>query len=300
MITKIKHFLVGTVAGIFYLFNLLWVTSSIFLVSILKIYPDKSWKSQVDYFLHNYVVGSWIRINSFIAKKISQVKFEIHFLNDCQFNKKKKYILISNHLSWADIFVLQNIFANTIPTLAFFMKKSLVWQFPIIGLAAYSLSYPLMDRAKKKTLKNKKNRLHDFHNTKNFCDNTANIPLTIVNYIESTRFTTEKREKLLSPYIHLLKPRPSMLAVAIQEMKQNLAGVIDTTIIYDQKEPCFIDFLSGKIRHIKVFVKLIDIEDIPEGDYTKNRDFRIVFQSWINNIWKEKDQLIENNCSFKA
>ena len=54
------------------------------------------------------------------------------------------------------------------------------------------------------------------------------------------------------------------------------------------------DILKGKAKQIIIDIKEVDV--LPEliGDYDNNRQFRIDFQRWLNGVWQEKDERIEN------
>ena len=54
--------------------------------------------------------------------------------DDNEFDKNAWYMAISNHQSWADIFILLVAAHKRIPLLKFFMKKELAW-IPFIFLA---------------------------------------------------------------------------------------------------------------------------------------------------------------------
>ena len=76
--------------------------------------------------------------------------------------------------------------------------------------------------AKKVTKKVLKKKPHlvsrDLERTKMACEKFKDFPVTILNFLEGTRFTTEKKIKQNSPYTNLLKPKVGGFAYALAAM----------------------------------------------------------------------------------
>ena len=68
--------------------------------------------------------------------------------NEDGFDGSKWYMAMSNHQSWADIFVLLVTANYKIPLLKFFMKKELAW-IPFIFLANKTFNMPFVNRHSK-------------------------------------------------------------------------------------------------------------------------------------------------------
>jgi 1-acyl-sn-glycerol-3-phosphate acyltransferase len=108
-------------------------------------------------------------------------------------SKKNSYLLISNHQGFLDILILQVTLDRYLPQLRYFIKQRLLWV-PILGQACYVLGYPFMKRYSKKQLaKNPENRNKDIETTRKTCERFANTPITLINYVEGTRFTEQKK-----------------------------------------------------------------------------------------------------------
>ena len=69
-------------------------------------------------------------------------KDSMQVFDNNEFDKNAWYMAISNHQSWADIFILLVAAHKRIPLLKFFMKKELAW-IPFIFLANKTLNMPL-------------------------------------------------------------------------------------------------------------------------------------------------------------
>lgn len=75
-------------------------------------------------------------------------------------------MIISNHLSWADILFIGCIYKGNVPVTKFFMKQNLIY-IPFVGLACYALGMPFLKRySKSQLIKNPKLRKKDIDSTK--------------------------------------------------------------------------------------------------------------------------------------
>lgn len=238
---------------------------------------------------------SWIDVNSLIQKIACRIHWDVQGLEG--FDLKSSYLVISNHRSWTDIFVLQHIFNHQIPFLKFFLKKELMWV-PILGVAWWALDYPFMKRYSRQFLeKHPELQGKDMETTRKFCAKFKNSPVTVLNFLEGTRFNFQKHEKQNSPFRHLLMPKAGGIAVVLGSMGQYLSKIVDVTIVYPENTPPmpFWDFLKGAIPTIAVRIHTIAIPTEFVGkDYENDAEFKINFQKWINQLWAEKDQRIED------
>ena len=126
-----------------------------------------------------------------------------------------------------------------------------------------------------------------------------------MNFVEGTRFTQEKHDRQNSPFSHLLKPKAGGVAFVLSAMGSQLHKLIDVTIDYPSGVPSFWDFVSGKVRDIRVSIKVTPITDITENGYFNDNYFddpkvRSQFQRWLNSRWQDKnDQLESINATQK-
>ena len=87
--------------------------------------------------------------------------------------RRNWYLLIANHQSWADIFVLQYLFGRRIPMPKFFLKQELIWV-PLIGLCWWALDFPFMKRHSKEYLaRHPEKRGSDFETTRRACERSG-------------------------------------------------------------------------------------------------------------------------------
>ncbi len=208
-------------------------------------------------------------------------------------NKKNWYLLICNHHSWADIVVLCVIFRNHIPMNKYFLKQQLAWV-PFMGLACWALDMPFMRRYSRSYLiRHPERRGKDVETTRRSCEKFRAHPTTIVNFVEGSRFTPEKRLQTRSPYKNLLPPKAAGIAMALNVLGSQFDKLLDVTLCYPENDKTpFYDMLRGKLTRIVVRVNLRPIDPELHGDYVADKNFKRRFQLWLNALWEEKDQQI--------
>jgi 1-acyl-sn-glycerol-3-phosphate acyltransferase len=114
-----------------------------------------------------------------------------------------------------------------------------------------------------------------------------------MNFLEGTRFTAQKRERQKAPYRYLLKPKAGGIALAMNVLGDKFNSLLNITIVYPDGIPTFGGFLCGKVR--RVIVRISSTE-IPKAflhmDYESDKNFQVLFQQWVQDLWKEKDSQI--------
>jgi hypothetical protein len=119
-----------------------------------------------------------------------------------------------------------------------------------------------------------------------------------MNFAEGTRFSPLKAKGQKSPYQYLLKPKAGGLIAIYKMIGQELAAVLDFTIVYDAPQPTFWHFIGGKIPRVKVHLDAISSDELKENiglpDASFNPDRAI---EWINQRWGQKERIIERVSS---
>lgn len=237
------------------------------------------------------IAVAWMGINNGAFRAFHRTEWEIEGVSNL--NLKGWYLLLPNHQSWVDIFVLTVTFYRKIPMLKFFLKRELAWV-PIMGGIWKVLDFPFMKRYSKETLKKKPHlRGKDLEKTREACQKFSDIPVAIINFVEGTRFTREKHEKQQSTYRHLLKPKAGGIAFVLGAMGRQLNRILDVTIVYPDGVVSFWQFLCGKAKKIVVHVRDLPVSSQLIGDYFNDMKFKKGFQSWLNELWAFKDNEIE-------
>ncbi|MCF8110419.1 MAG: acyltransferase [Desulfobacteraceae bacterium] len=235
----------------------------------------------------------WVDINSLILYATQKIRFDTEGLEG--YNPKSSYLVISNHRSWADIVMLQHLFKHRIPFLKFFIKRGLIWV-PLLGIAWWALDFPFMKRYSKEFLeKHPELKGKDIETTRTYCEKFKRSPVSVINFVEGTRFDESKRQKYGSPYRHLLKPRAGGTAVVLSVMGETLEAIIDVTIVYPENSPPlpFWNFLKGKIPMVVLRARRLEIPSEFTGrSYDQDPEFREQIKNWVNELWEEKDRQI--------
>lgn len=281
----------GSISFLLYFVNtLFWFVPIVFL-SFCKMIPISFWQTWMSYIIDG-CASAWISVNNINQKLSNNTKWDIRGVDDLSL--RDWYLVIANHQSWVDILVLQRIFNRKIPFLKFFLKKELIWV-PFLGQAWWALDFPFMQRFSRKFLEqNPHMKGKDLESTKKACEKFRFKPVSVMNFVEGTRLTKQKHTKQQSPFANLLKPKAGGMAFVLSAMQSNLKKLVDVTIFYPDGIPTFWDFVSGKVKQIKVRVRVLSIDELRQkgiigSDYFENNQQREVFQNWLNEFWSEKD-----------
>lgn len=234
----------------------------------------------------------WCEGLAFLLCLNPDLKWDIEGLDGL--SKNKGYLLVCNHYSWADIVVLCVLFRKHIPMNKYFLKQQLAW-IPFIGLACWALDMPFMKRySRSYLLRHPQHRGRDVETTRRSCEKFRVLPTTIVNFVEGSRFTEQKRLQARSPYKNLLPPKAAGIAMAINVLGKNFDKLLNVTLYYSEnsKKP-FYDMLCGKLTHVVVRVNVVEVNEELHGDYINDKHFKRRFQLWLNTLWNDKDELID-------
>jgi 1-acyl-sn-glycerol-3-phosphate acyltransferase len=281
----------GAVSFILIVVNTLLCFIPVMVLALFKcVLPFASVRAFLNVILDN-IATFWIGVNNVNQRVLG--KSVLHVSGENDFVLKDWYMITANHQSWVDILVLQRLFNRRIPFIKFFLKRELIWV-PFIGLAWWALEFPFMKRYSSALLKKRPElKGKDIEVTKRACDKFQYFPVSIMNFLEGTRFTPEKHGQQSSQYKHLLMPKAGGLSFALNAMDGKLHQLIDVTIVYPEGIPNFFDYLCGKVPEIKVHLRVMSIENSLLGDYQNDADYRAYFQQWVNELWQQKDQQFE-------
>jgi 1-acyl-sn-glycerol-3-phosphate acyltransferase len=243
------------------------------------------------------VANQWVASNQLVYRVMHAPAWQLDY--DARLDPSKSYLLICNHQSWADIQILFDLFHRRTHFLRFFLKHELVWV-PVIGVACWALDMPFMKRHSREAIAaNPALRGEDLATTRRFCEKYRHRPITVVNFLEGTRFTEAKRDASGSPYRHLLRPKSAGLSFTLNAMGEQFGGIIDVTLAYQPTGRKLVwSWLCGEQSQMAIHVDTLPIPtDLIRGNYEDDAAFRARFQAWVNGIWSRKDARLERMLS---
>ncbi len=285
--TFLPYSVVGSISMLLYFINVIIMFPFFFVLGILKfMIPLKFWREACKYVIDT-LGTAWISVNNFNLRITKNIHWEVTGLEGLRMDEW--YLVISNHQSWSDILVLQKVFNREIPFLKFFLKKELIWV-PLMGIAWWALDFPFMKRYSKEYLKkhpDKKGK--DIEITKKACAKFRHIPVSIMNFVEGTRFTEGKHDRQKSPFTNLLRPKAGGISFVLSSIGSQMHRILDVTISYPKGLETFWGFIAGRVPAVKVHIQEHPIEQWMFGDYESDEDYRNNFQEWLNQLWIEKD-----------
>lgn len=261
------------------------------LVALLKaILPVRPIRRVCDWLL-TAIAASWIGVNTALIRGFTQTRLVIDI--DARLRPDGHYLVLANHQTWVDIPVLQAVLNRRVPLLRFFLKSQLFWV-PLLGLAWWALDFPFMKRYSRQQLEKRPELAgRDIEATRRACARFMHIPVSMMNFVEGTRFTPAKHQQQGSPFAHLLKPKAGGIAFVLDAMGGALHSILDVTIVYPGGRPTMLDLFANRVREVRVNIRERPIPaELLGGDYQNDPAFRERVQAWLNELWLEKDRLI--------
>jgi len=238
------------------------------------------------------LAASWIGFNSWLWDTFTRTRLTL--LGDADLHADGHYLVLANHQSWVDILVLQKVFNRRIPLLRFFLKRQLFWV-PLLGLAWWALDFPFMGRyTPRQVAKNPALAGRDIEATRRACEKFRAIPVSIMNFVEGTRFTATKHAALQGRWQHLLPPKAGGMAMAMAVLGERFDSLVDVSIVYPDGAPDFWSFLCGRVPRIVVRIEQREIPaDCKRSDGAMDSPFRKRVHRWLLALWDQKDKQIQ-------
>ena len=227
--------------------------------------------------LMDLVIDGWVGGNRVMNAALRLNYIDLSFHTQGVLSLRNRYLLICNHQSWADIIILQNTFRGILPPLKFFTKRELIW-IPLLGPAMWLLGFPYVERG----------GAGDREAMAQSCAGFRNHPVTVLNFLEGTRCTAEKRARTDSPYAHLLAPKTGGMAYVLGEIGNNIDCIIDVTISYPNNPPSFWQFLCGDCKVSRVHVEAHSVP-VASDRAALDEEQAERLKQWTNERWQYKD-----------
>lgn len=262
----------------------------ILFIGLFKLVPNKKWQTRCTLAI-DHIAILWSGFNNLYIDRVQKINIDITGLENL--DRNNWYLVVANHQSWLDIVILHRVFNRKIPVLKFFIKDQLKWV-PLLGFSWWAMGCPFMKRYSKEYLAKKPHKKgKDLIATLKAIEAFKRTPASVMNFIEGSRFTLNKKQKQQSPYNHLLKPKAGGIGFVISSMHQQINSVLDVTIVYSEKKLSLWDFLCGKMRSARIAIRQIPIPaQFMSDKLLDNSSVYDEFKDWLNQQWAEKDRLI--------
>jgi 1-acyl-sn-glycerol-3-phosphate acyltransferase len=179
-------------------------------------------------------------------------------------------VVICNHQSWFDIFLLQTLISGRGPILKFVIKVELLWV-PVLGWICLALNFPRLNRKG-----DARSRCKDLDSVESASLTLRKEPGGLLIFPEGTRLSEEKRVVRCSPYLHLLLPKAGGLSV-IQKSMSGGTSIIDVSIRYNRGDANCWRCMSAAVDKVQVKVESFQFQDVQDSS------------DWLNQRWSVKD-----------
>ena len=236
------------------------------------------------------IAESWIATNNAMFRVFTRIRWQVEGLEGLR--RDGNYLVLCNHQSWVDIAVLQKIFNRRIPFLRFFLKSQLIWV-PLLGPAWWALDFPFMKRYSGATLlRHPELQGKDMEATRRACEKFRHTPVSIMNFVEGTRFTPAKHAAQPPKYRYLLRPKAGGVAFVLDAMGDALHAILDVTIVYPGGPCSIMDLLANRVPAVCVQVCELPISAELRDSTDASNALRGHVKAWVNRLWSEKDAQI--------
>ncbi|MDE2367662.1 MAG: acyltransferase [Burkholderiales bacterium] len=289
MISRLPPALRGTITGTVLALNTLLLTLAMVPAAAVKFAIRATAVRRVCDRVLIALASTWVAINNAWIAAASPAPWDVRGIEGAEgLREDAWYLVSSNHRSWVDIVVLQRVLHGRVPFLKFFLKQELIWV-PVIGWAWWALDFPFMKRGKGAGAQRS-----DLTAAREACEKFKQVPTSVINFLEGTRYSDAKRDEQGSPYRHLLKPKIGGLGIALATMGDMFESMIDVTIVYPHGTPTFADLLCGRVGTVHVRVSQVPIPaELISGDPIMDRAYRRRLTGWVDAQWVAKDALID-------
>lgn len=275
------HTLRGVVSfAILFCYTLVGCASVYVLALAQLLCPVPHWRRRIRG-ANDDVITAWVFLNEKMCHLFRWIRIESTLPNNLA-TRKDWWIIASNHQSWADIVILEIVFRKLAPPIKFFTKRELIWV-PFLGFGLWLLRFPYVRRGKREKGQSRqqvqhKNRQELQRAERQFHER----PISLLLFLEGTRFTPVKHAQQRPVYQHLLRPKLGGLAFSLEALADDVDRIVNVTVNYEGAVPGFWQFLCGRCSHVSVHVETIPLT----ASFNQN------LKKEVMKLWEEKDHVL--------
>jgi 1-acyl-sn-glycerol-3-phosphate acyltransferase len=188
-------------------------------------------------------------------------------------------LIICNHQSWFDTFLLQTLISRSGPMLKFLIKRELLWV-PVLGWVCLALDFPRLNRKGDTDSRTRDREVAEQASLK-----LGNEAGALLLFPEGTRSSATKRQVRQSPHQNLLQPKRGGFNIILQATANNPGKdtrLLDISIRYEPGDANCWRCMSGVVDLIHVKVTSTPTGQISDGAH------------WLEDCWREKDKWLSS------
>ena len=231
----------------------------------------------------NAIYRTAVKVNDFWFRVVLGYRWR-YALSDL--DPADTYLVIANHQSWADSFIIQSAIVRHGPVLKVLVKEELM-RIPILALIFWAYDFPRLQRRARRTDDEPARRRQDAERIRDASAQLLDSPGAMLVYPEGTRFTPEKHEAGGASYRHLLGPRPGGFATMVDALRDGGDAIIDLSICYPETAR-FWRFLSGAVAEPELTADRIRFSEVDADPAV-----------WLARRWQLKDAWLGNRLSAR-
>ncbi|MCY3859129.1 MAG: acetyltransferase [Gammaproteobacteria bacterium] len=198
-----------------------------------------------------------------------------------ELDRDEVIVVIANHRSWTDVFLVQSVIARRGPIVKFLCKKELAY-IPLFGLICLAFDFPILQRRARGHQSESERRTSDRQRVRDACKTVYRSPAAMLSFAEGTRYSDEKQRSLKSQYRHLLPPRSGGFSAMLAALEPLDPRVVDVTIVYPHQSN-FWRFLAGNSGEIQIVASVYSTKTVVERGV----------ESWLEDRWAAKDLVLD-------
>ncbi|OUE38253.1 acyltransferase, partial [Billgrantia desiderata SP1] len=81
----------------------------------------------------------------------------------------------------------------------------------------------------------------------------------------------------------------------LSHLGEQLDGILDVTLHYENPQPTFWGFLCGREGRITLDARRLDVPEwMLDSRYHDDPHYKERFHTWLNALWQEKDQALDS------